>query len=255
MNHTLDKYLSALNQLKEGIITMDTDFKITYSNPATVVLLNLPPGKIIGSNGVALLRSNNGSCAEEVLHHLASNALPFIKEVILPMHGKVLNATFIKLLEGGRYIGSLVIIQDITGSLSTTAQLRKLHEELNELQHQLSHATECTSLGQSTAMLSHEINTSLTIILGYSSLVLSRMNPLDPLTSDLKIIQEEVLRLCTITRSVLTLTHPVQVSDKEHTTHTLHPLDEQGKMISGDVLRSHAPQEGRGGNKEEIAEP
>ena len=36
----------ALNNIKEGIITMDADFKITYINPATSTLLKKPISKI-----------------------------------------------------------------------------------------------------------------------------------------------------------------------------------------------------------------
>jgi PAS domain S-box-containing protein len=200
-------YAIALDNVKEGIITMDTNFKIIYINPATSIILKKPKSKMIGSNVIQLLTNNSRSPIKKIFNQMSSNTLPFSQEITLPLNDRTLNTTFIKLLEDGSYIGSIIIMQDITESNLKIIQLKKLDEELKKVYQKLSHKTKLTILGQLAANLSHEISTPLTIILGYTSLLLNKVNPPDPLKKDLKIIQEEVLRICHITRKVLNFTH------------------------------------------------
>lgn len=209
-----NQYIAALDNIKEGIITMDTDFKVTYTNPATFILLERPKRKMIGSNAMHLLSNYNSSIIKEIFHQMASNTLPFCQEITLPLNDKILNITFIKLAEDGRYIGSIVIIQDITDSTLKIIQLKKLHEELKKVQNELSHTIKLTTSEQLAANLSHEINTPLTIILGYTSLLLNKVNPLDPLKKDLTIIQKEVMQICNITRKVLNFTHSPKLANE-----------------------------------------
>lgn len=211
------RYAIVLDNAKEGIITTDTDFKITYINPATSILLKKPKKQMIGSDAVKLLSNYNNSLIKKIFNQMDSNTLPFSQEITFPFHDKMLNTTFIKLVEDSKYTGSIIIIQDITESTLKIIQLKELNEELKKIHHKLSHATKLTNLGQLAVNLSHEINTPLTIILGYASLLLKKVSPLDPLKKDLKIIQEEVLRICHITRKILNCAHPLQLDDTKTT--------------------------------------
>jgi PAS domain S-box-containing protein len=205
----------ALNNIKEGIITMDTDFNITYINPATSTLLKKPKSKIIGSDAMHFLADHHRSRIKEIFLQMSSDSLPFNQEITLPLNGKMINATFIKLVEDDSYTGAIIIMQDITESTLKTTQLKNLLGELKKIHKKLSHETKLTTLGKLTADLSHEINTPLTVILGYTSLLLKKLNPLDPLKKDLSIIHEEILRICNITRKVLNYTHVPKALDKK----------------------------------------
>lgn len=229
----VNQYAIALDNVKEGILTMDTDFKITYINPATSILLKKPKNQMIGSDAMKLVSDYNRYLIKEILYQMASNALPFSQEITLPLNDKMLNTTFIKLVEDGKYTGFIIIMQDITESTLKVIQLKRLNEELKKVHHKLSYATKLTNLGQLAVNLSHEINTPLTIILGYTSLLLKKVNPLDPLKKDLKIIQEEVLRICQITRRVLNCTHPPKLTDaKINANKNLFPFDKCHEKIS-----------------------
>jgi len=208
-------YAIALDYVKEGIIIMDTDFKITYINPATSIILKKPKRKMIGCDAMQLLTTNNSSLIKKTLHQMVSNTFPLNQEITLPFNNRILNTTFIKLAEDGRYTGSIIIIQDITEFTLKIIKLKKLHQQLKKIQNKLSKANKLTTSGQLAATLSDEINTPLTIILGYTSLLLNKVNPLDPLKKDLKIIQEEVLRICNITRKVHNFTDAPKLADEK----------------------------------------
>ncbi|MEE8382025.1 MAG: histidine kinase dimerization/phospho-acceptor domain-containing protein [Thermodesulfobacteriota bacterium] len=215
----------ALNKIKEGIITMDTDFTITYINPATYTLLKKPKSKILGNNAMQFLSNHTRSRIKKIFHQIASDTQPFSQEITLPLNGKMINTTFIKLVEDGSYTGSIIIMQDITESTLKTTQLKSLLGELKKINKKLSYESKLTILGKLTADLSHEINTPLTVILGYTSLLLKKLNPLDPLKKDLAIIHEEILRICNITRKVLNYTHaPKAANEKTITNKGLFPF-------------------------------
>lgn len=208
----------ALNNIKEGIITMDTDFTITYINLAASTLLKKPKSKIIGSNAPQFLSTHSHSWIKKIFHQITSDAQPFSQEITLPLNGKMINTAFIKLVENGYYTGSIIIMQDITESTLKTTQLKSLLGELKKIHKKLSCESKLTILGKLTADLSHEINTPLTVILGYTSLLLKKLSPLDPLKKDLAIIHEEILRICTITRKVLNYTHATKAANEKTIT-------------------------------------
>ncbi|MCK5256842.1 MAG: PAS domain-containing protein [Deltaproteobacteria bacterium] len=215
----------ALNNIKEGIITMDTDFTIIYINPATSTLLKKPKSKILGNDAMQFLSTHSRSRIKKIFHQIASDTQPFSQEITLPLNGKMINTTFIKLVEDGSYTGSIIIMQDITESTLKTTQLKSLLGELKKIHKKLSYESKLTILGKLTADLSHEINTPLTVILGYTSLLLKKLNPLDPLKKDLAIIHEEILRICNITRKVLNYTHaPKAANEKTITNKGLFPF-------------------------------
>jgi PAS domain S-box-containing protein len=215
----------ALNNIKEGIITMDTDFTITYINPATSTLLKKPKSKILGNDAMQFLSNHTRSRIKKIFHQIASDTQPFSQEITLPLNGKMITTTFIKLVEDSSYTGSIIIMQDITESTLKTTQLKSLLGELKKIHKKLSYESKLTILGKLTADLSHEINTPLTVILGYTSLLLKKFNPLDPLKKDLAIIHEEILRICNITRKVLNYTYaPKAANEKTITNKGLFPF-------------------------------
>ncbi|MBW1824481.1 MAG: PAS domain-containing protein [Deltaproteobacteria bacterium] len=164
----------ALNNIKEGIITMDTDFTITYINPAISTLLKKPKSKILGNDAMQFLSNHTRSRIKKIFHQIASDTQPFSQEITLPLNGKMINTTFIKLVEDGSYTGSIIIMQDITESTLKTTQLKSLLGELKKIHKKISYESKLTILGKLTADLSHEINTPLTVILGYTSLLLKK---------------------------------------------------------------------------------
>ncbi len=190
-----------LDTIKDGIITMDTNCKITYVNPATSILLKKPKRKIIGHDGIQMLSTHNLSLMKKIFQEMVSNHLPFRHEVTIPLNDKIVNTTFTKLVENNHYAGSLIVLQDITDLALKITKSKIIKEELKTVQNIHAKTDTLPFTRQQTVNLSHEINTSLTIILGYVSLSFNKLGPLDPMKKDLKIIQEETLRICNLTRS------------------------------------------------------
>jgi len=214
MKHSVSKsHYTALDTIKEGIIILNTKFNITYINTATSTIFNKPKCKLLGRNGIRLLSAYNGSLMKHIGGQLVSNPLPFTQEITIPLKDRIFNTTFTKIVKDNKYTGSLIVFQDITEEITRFTQSTMLKESQGQVKTRHSVTHTLTSPEMFSVHLSHEINTSLTIILGYVSLSLNKLSPRDPLKNDLKIIQEEALRISSITRKLLTFTDPDKLAN------------------------------------------
>jgi len=91
--------------------------------------------------------------------------------------------------KGGKYIGAIACVQDIT--------------ERKRMQEQLIMQDRLASIGQLVSGVAHEINNPLTSVIGFSELLLKRDLP-DDVKAELKMINDEALRTIKIINGLLT---------------------------------------------------
>jgi len=194
-----------LKNMGEGVVEVDADFKIVRINPAGLMIFQAIERKAVGSNLFNLF--NHHKEMYEVLSRLSETKEYCNEKLILRYQDKTLRIVFTNLLEKSRNKGFLLIIQDITDLSQKIEELTLINDELKKTQAQLIQAAKLSALGQLAANVTHEINTPLTSVLGYVSLLLNSMDENDPRKSDLKIIQGEALRARNIIRGLLNFVH------------------------------------------------
>jgi signal transduction histidine kinase len=95
-------------------------------------------------------------------------------------------------------------LERANAELSTTAQeTRRAYEELSRMQDQLVKAQKMEAIGQLTGGIAHNFNNLLTVILGRSEIVLSRVQPSDPLWRQVDVIHQTAHRAAQLTRQML----------------------------------------------------
>ncbi|MGC9196941.1 MAG: PAS domain S-box protein [Syntrophobacteraceae bacterium] len=75
--------------------------------------------------------------------------------------------------------------------------------ERKKLEEQLRQAQKLEAVGRLAGGVAHDFNNMLSVILGYSELILSRLKPLDPMITPLKAVQSAAKRSADLTRQLL----------------------------------------------------
>ena len=126
---------------------------------------------------------------------------------------------------------ALLVFSDITELLVREEQLKEAREELKRVEAQLLQSCKLSSLGHLTANITHEINTPLTSILGYVSMLRANTEEGDPAREDLGIVQAEALRARRIVRGLLGFLHPGESLNREVNIGSV--LDETLLLVGG----------------------
>jgi signal transduction histidine kinase len=185
----------------EGVIEIDDDFKVVRINPAGLMIFQTLERKVVGSTLFGLFGNNQK--IYEALSTLSTAKEYRNEKLTLAYKDKALRIVCTNLIEDSCNKGFLLIVQDITDLSRKIEELTFTNDELKSTQAQLIQAAKLSALGQMAANITHEINTPLTSVLGYVSLLLNSMDDADSRKGDLKIIQSEALRARNIIRGLL----------------------------------------------------
>lgn len=128
------------------------------------------------------------------------------------------------------------IIHDISES-------KRIEKEQERLREQLAQAQKMESVGQLAGGVAHDYNNMLSVITGYSELVMDKLPPEDPLRKDMKEIIEAARRSANITRQLLAFArkqtiHPVVLDLNETIENTLKMIR---RLIGEDIELTWLP--------------
>lgn len=194
------KYRSLYNSIRDAIVVADTKRIILDCNPAFVDLFGYSLAEIAGKKTViiyeneeefeklstALKDQDNDATHLHSLHFKKKNGLVFPGEV---------NVFFLRSDEG-EINGFIGLIRDIT----ERTQSEKIQKDLESQLHQ---AQKMESVGRLAGGVAHDYNNMLSVILGYSEMILQKLDSADPLYEDLDEIHKAAVRSMEITRQLL----------------------------------------------------
>ncbi|MGQ9687253.1 MAG: sensor histidine kinase [Desulfobaccales bacterium] len=158
-------YKSLVESAEDAIFNVDVKGEVISINRFGAKMLGYTPQGIIGKT----LREVLPIKSREELEHL-------VQEVFTQKKGRrvaqefsvgdkdlVINLNLTPIMEDGQVLSVLIIAHDITGQ--------------KKMEEQLYHTEKLASLGQLAAGVAHEINNPLAIILGFSDMLLERLDP------------------------------------------------------------------------------
>ena len=116
--------------------------------------------------------------------------------------------------------------------------LKKQASEQIKLERQLQHAQKMESIGRLAGGIAHDFNNILSIILGYSELLLSQISPNDPIYDKIKVIYEAGNKGATLTRQLLTFSRKQIIEKKIISINTIIRdfLKILSKMVGEDIV-------------------
>jgi two-component system, cell cycle sensor histidine kinase and response regulator CckA len=215
-----------------AVIEWNTDFRVVSWNPAAERIFGYTREEAVGCGLAELVvpeeeRLPVKEAWQDVLAKKRDAHSHSIKDNLTKAGRLITCEWFNAPLVGadGSVIGLASLVQDVTE--------RKLAEEENaRLQSQLLQAHKMESVGRLAGGVAHDFNNMLSVILGYTELIKSRLSSHDPLLIDLSTIERAANHSKDITRQLLAFSRsqiiapkPVNLNDLiGDTQKTLAPL-------------------------------
>jgi two-component system, cell cycle sensor histidine kinase and response regulator CckA len=195
--------LNALvEQLPVGVVVIDNGMRITRLNPRICAIFGIEPERLTGMNvseAVALLKATLTDETPAQTADLATTkavrtgrASEPIEELITTPAGerrRVLVSAAPVTLGGGETLGSVTVFTDVTEQYTVQEQLRQ--------------SQRIESIGMLAGGVAHDMNNLLTIITGYSELLLKRVRDDEWLSSKVWEIKKAGDRAAELTHQLL----------------------------------------------------
>jgi two-component system, cell cycle sensor histidine kinase and response regulator CckA len=190
-----------LSQVREAIVAVDNEGLVSYWNQGAEELyafkfheaLGRPLKELIGYDCLEAVTNDKVSAVlvdsrvwqEESIHRRSDGEAVSVELSL----GRLKDVN-------GECCGYLAVIRDITERRSAAEILRQKEEQLRQAQ-------KMEAIGKLAGSVAHDFNNLLTAILGYSELLLRRLDRNDPLRSDVEEIKRSGARASDLTRQLL----------------------------------------------------
>jgi PAS domain S-box-containing protein len=185
------RYRSLFEHALEGVFRADSSLRLTLVNPALSRLLRRPSDDLVGRNLLEF-------CPDESVRDVLSEALDrdrMATDVEIPLRAA-----------DGVDISARIRVYEVSKAPEGPAYYEGTVEDITEqraLETRMRDVEKMTSIGTLASGIAHDFNNLLTAIIGFSSVVLSHLDPEDPNHSRVKRIEEAGRRGSDLTRRLL----------------------------------------------------
>lgn len=188
---------SILRSITSGVLTVGPDGSVTTANPAAERMLGMSEYEMVPTPIVALFR-DDGGISGDVAKVLEGRLPVALREVTLVMNGgKSLHAqasTSRMRAVGGRILGAVVTIEDVS--------------DVKALTDQLIRADRLAAMGELTAGVAHEVRNPLGVIRASVQLLEDSQCDAERISEACGIIKQEIDRLDRVIKALLDFGRP-----------------------------------------------
>ncbi len=200
MRASEERYRRIVETTLEGIWTVDPENRTTFVNQRLAAMLGYAPQEMIGLPlEHFVVPEDREAWRERMERARRGEALPGHETRYRRKDGTDLWAIVSTSPIPGpdsRFAGSLGIVSDIT-------QRKKSEDDHARLQAQLNQSQKMEAIGLLAGGVAHDFNNMLTVILGYSDVLLGRLRPEDPNRTYVADIRDSGQRAASLTRQLL----------------------------------------------------
>lgn len=172
----------------------DIDGRFTYANPAAARVMKYEGTELIGRQFLTLIREDYRATADELYAKQLLNRTPstYLEFPALAKDGETIwIGQHVQLVfEEDRPVAAYAIARDITRQKNAEESLRQ--------------AQKMEAVGRLARGVAHDFNNLLAAIIGYSELIVGRLQPGHPASDDAKQIEKAAARGGALTRQLFT---------------------------------------------------
>ncbi len=195
------RYRALVEQSLQGMAVIQ-DMRVVYANQALASLSGYSKEELLAMSPRQVEEvvhpEDRGSVLRALAKRLAGEEVPPEQEFrFLRKDGEV---RWVRTMASGIEYGGRPAVQ--VAYLDITERV-KGEEQRQRLQEQLLHAQRLESVGRLAGGVAHDFNNLLSVIMGYGEIVLSQLDPMDPLKEDVRQILEAGRRASELTRQLL----------------------------------------------------
>jgi PAS domain S-box-containing protein len=202
--------ISERQQVEAALRQSEARFaKLFHANPAAIVLSVPATGRFLDVNDsyLRLVGYNREEVVGRISLELGIWANPVERARIveaLRTHGAVRDMEITVRRKSGelRYGLTSAELIDLDGELCLLGMLHDITER-KHLEEQLRQAQKMEAIGRLAGGVAHDFNNILTVIQGYTGLLLQELKAQDPLSNDIRQIQKSAERAAALTRQLL----------------------------------------------------
>jgi len=187
------------NSAGDSLLVIDTDFNVVAANKMMAGFLGSNSGNINGAKCFVLLNGSFCRTANCILRRIQQGEASVDEEMSVDLpDGRLRSVRVIgtPLMEKGQLVGIVESIQDITDH-------KEAEKEKELLRSQLLQAHKMESVGRLAGGVAHDFNNMLSVILGYTELMLINHSDEGPLVKNLQAMKTAADRAAALTRQLL----------------------------------------------------
>jgi len=186
--HSQKHFEIILQNMSEGLIEFNTEFKIVYVNPAAIILTGVSEEKLLGSNlldlfAVAKQREIKSNIRAEI-----NQGGSYFDDTPLEINGRNYYLTILPVKVNGK-LSIIAILKDVTTRM--------------EIIERLQHVIKMESIGTLAGGIAHDFNNLMMGIQGNLSVLLLDVNYTHPHYNNLKRIQSIVKSAARLTEQLI----------------------------------------------------
>jgi PAS domain S-box-containing protein len=240
------RYQDLVETVSDWVWEVDEKAVYTYASPKVRDLLGYEPAEVVGKTPFDLMPPAEARRVQEIFGPVSARREPFhgIENVCLHKDGRPVAIE----TSGAPFFDADGSFRGYRGTDRDIGERKRAEEELRRNEERLRQFQKFEALGRLSGGLAHHLNNMMTVVTGYSDLLLSRLAEDDPRRRDIARIREAGERAAELTREMLAfgrlqVLRPKVVDPNAFLTGLARTLQE----LAGPAIRvSFSPGEGVG---------